>query len=866
MKNNNKHSRRKFLQSTILTGSALAAAPVMLNSCSGDSNCCNGTEESSRTNTKGSYNTPYTDAYIDKIAFPIGGLGAGMFCIEGTGAISHMSVRNKPDIFHEPCTFAAIKVKGLENGVKVLEGPVPERKIFGQRGTGRGAAGTSLGLPRFSKCKFDWQFPFAKIDLEDGDIPMKVKITAWSPFIPGDEDNSGMPVGAFEYTFENTSGKEQEAVFSWNAKNFMSQGNGNYIGKHPNGFVLGQKEEKDNPWKQGQFAAFVPDDSSTTDHAWFRGGWWDPLSMAWNKIEKGDTATQEPVEGAAPGASVFVPFTLAAGESKTIKLLFAWYVPESDIRLGATVSNDCQPGNSCAESNTYKPWYSSRFASLTEVSQFWQKNYTNLQEKTQAFTDTFYASTLPDEVMEAVAANLTILKSPTILRQTDGNLWGWEGCNDQGGCCHGSCTHVWNYAQAIPHLFPAMERTLRQTEFTISQDNEGHQTFRSSLPIRKVDHNFYSAADGQLGGIMKVYRDWRIYGDNNWMEKLYPNVKESMDYCIRTWDPKRKGILEEPHHNTYDVEFWGPNGMCTSFYLGALAAFVEISKALNQSFDTYAQLLEKGKKFMEEELFDGEYFIHKIQWTGLEAKDPIELSKHSWTSDYSKEAKALLEKEGPKYQYGKGCLSDGILGMWIASCAGLEEPVDNAKVTSHLKSIHKYNLIEDLRDYPNPQRPAYAAGAEGGLLLCSWPKGGKLSLPFVYSNEVWTGIEYQVASHLMMKGQVEEGLEIVRTCRARYDGNVRNPFNEYECGHWYARAMASYGLLQGLTGVRYDAVEKALYIDSRIGDEFTTFLSTETGFGNVGLKNGKPFVNIKEGTIAINTVWVSGEKKSLSNV
>jgi len=154
-------------------------------------------------------------------------------------------------------------------------------------------------------------------------------------------------------------------------------------------------------------------------------------------------------------------------------------------------------------------------------------------------------------------------------------------------------------------------------------------------------------------------------------------------------------------------------------------------------------------------------------------------------------------------------------------------------------------------------------GDDGGLLLCSWPRGGALSLPFVYSNEVWTGIEYQVASHLMFEGQVDEGLEIVRVCRDRYDGTVRNPFDEYECGHWYARALASYGMLQGLTGVRYDAVDKTLYIDSRIGGDFRSFLATATGFGTVGLKNGKPFVDVKRGDIDIDRVIVSGQEMEL---
>jgi hypothetical protein len=102
----------------------------------------------------------------------------------------------------------------------------------------------------------------------------------------------------------------------------------------------------------------------------------------------------------------------------------------------------------------------------------------------------------------------------------------------------------------------------------------------------------------------------------------------------------------------------------------------------------------------------------------------------------------------------------------------------------------------------------------------------------------------------MMMGEVEKGLEIVRTARTRYDGKIRNPFDEYECGHWYARAMSSYAMLQGLTGVRYDAIDQLMYIDSRIGD-FTSFLSTNSGFGNVGLKNGKPFYENVFGEVVI---------------
>lgn len=832
-------------------------------------------QESATVSKNHNYNDYYTGASLNRIAFPIGGIGSGMFCLEGTGAISHMSVRNHPEVDNEPCMFAAVSLKGVEHGAKVLEGQAPAWKKFGDPNSGNGSNGASWGLPRFENAKFLTRFPFALIDLDDKDMPLKVQIKGWSPFIPNDADNSSLPAGAIEYTFENTSSKELEAVFSYNSKNFMRMGAVRPVpGERPkpsvatvkpieNGFILSQSPTEEAPNLQGDFAIFTDQPNTIVDHCWFRGGWFDGLTMVWKAVANGETKANAPVENGAPGASLYVPFTLKAGEKKTIRLMMAWYVPVTTVRSG----RDPEGTKEAPESErTYKPFYTSLFKDIQGVANFWKTSYTDLQTKSQQFTDAFYSTTLPAEVVEAVAANLTIIKSTTVLRQADGRLWSWEGCSDNNGCCAGSCTHVWNYAQAIPNLFPQLERTLRETEFLVSQSPEGHQVFRAALPIRPLEHgSSIAASDGQLGGIIKMYRDWRISGNTEWMKNMFPAVKQSMDFCIAAWDPRGTGTLEEPHHNTYDIEFWGPDPMCTSFYLGALEAIQEMGKATGQDVSNYAALYNKGKAAMESALWDGEYFIQKIQWEGLSAPNPIDAAANpaaSLRTDYSPEATELLKKEGPKYQYGTGCLSDGVLGSWLAEISGLSPVVDAEKLKSHLNSIHKYNFYKDLTDHSNPQRPTYAWGNDGGLLLCSWPKGGALSLPFVYSNEVWTGIEYSAASHMMLEGQVENGLDIVRACRDRYDGTQRNPFNEYECGHWYARAMSSYAMLQALTGARYDAVDQIMYIDSKVGD-FSSFFSTESGFGNVGLKGGKPFYNGVSGDLKIKNFVVSGKEVTL---
>ena len=801
----------------------------------------------------------YRGEHLAKVAFPLGGIGAGMVCLEGAGAISHVSVRNRPDVFNEPLLFGAVCVRGEPNVARVLEGPVPGWKVMFPWGrenrgsSGNGGGGKSYGLPRFREAAFTARFPFATVTLHDAKLPVEVEITGWSPFTPPDADDSSLPVAALEYRLVNTSRTSVDAVFSFHAGNFMAAGDGaRQVRSVPGGFVLHQDGTTEKPHDRGDFSVTADDADVRVNCAWFRGGWFDPLTMVWKSVIEGAAPEAATIAGGAPspGGSLYVPMRLSAGKSETVRVHLAWYVPRTDLRRGRHED----PAAACCAGGTHVPWYAGRFGDIAEVTAYWHEHYDALRARSTTFSDCFHDTTLPAEVVEAVAANLTILKSPTVLRQTDGRLWAWEGCCDTVGCCEGSCTHVWNYAQALPHLFPELERSLRRTEFHENQDDRGHQDFRASLPIRPTAHKFHAAADGQLGGIMKVYRDWRISGDTPWMKSLWPRVKQSLDYCIDTWDPDRGGVLVEPHHNTYDIEFWGADGMCSSFYLGALRAATVMGEASGDDVTAYVRLYNKGRRRVETELFNGEYFIQKIQWEGLRAADPAALSEGSWNADYSDEAKALLAAEGPKYQYGTGCLADGVLGAWMAAVSGLGEILDADKVESHLRAVHRYNLKRDLSEHANPQRPTYALGAEGGLLLCTWPKGGQLSLPFPYSNEVWTGYEYQVASHLIMTGHVDEGLEIVRTARSRYDGRVRNPFNEYECGHWYARAMSSYALLQALSGARYDAVEKVLYLTSAVEGDFRAFLSTATGYGTVGVRGGEPFVEVRSGTIAVDEI------------
>nr|MBA3674678.1 hypothetical protein [Chitinophagaceae bacterium] len=290
-----KNNRRSFLKNLTISGLGVTAMPSVLFADESKSTLVKNLNSTSLQKTgkaqkpdkKRKYNGVYSGEFLKRVAFPIGGIGAGMFCLEGTGAISHMSVRHRPEIFHEPAMFAAIAIKGEKTVAKVIEGPVPDWKMFGQRGAGNGSAGSVFGLPRFSNVEFTTRFPFGYINLKDEDLPLTVQITGWSPFIPTDEDSASLPVGALEYKFVNKGNKAVDAVFSYNSRNFIVKDDKatakkisgkSKIEKIVNGFVLSQEATAERPDLQGHFAIFTDNAETSVDHCWFRGAWWDPLT------------------------------------------------------------------------------------------------------------------------------------------------------------------------------------------------------------------------------------------------------------------------------------------------------------------------------------------------------------------------------------------------------------------------------------------------------------------------------------------------------------------------------------------------------------------------------------------------------------
>jgi uncharacterized protein (DUF608 family) len=473
--------------------------------------------------------------------------------------------------------------------------------------------------------------------------------------------------------------------------------------------------------------------------------------------------------------------------------------------------------------NYYTTWFPDAAASLAYVV----REFDRLQRESRDFERSFWGSTLPWDVLESAGNQLATVRSPSGWRDAEGRFFGFEGCGcgydaggDRTGCCPLNCTHVWNYAQTIAFLFPELERSMRTTDFMINTHPGGDMAFRTLAPVEAgALWNHAPAADGQMGTVIRLYRDWQISGDFEFLKALWPKAKEALEFAWKSWDADRDGIMEGEQHNTFDIEFYGPNPLTTVLYLGALRAGEEMAVATGDTAAAadYRRVFDAGSRKAAELLWNGEYFVQP---------DPESTLKSN--------------------QHGDGCLTDQLLGQWMAHLTGLGYLLPESKVKKAILAVHRHNFRPSLRGLVNTGR-VYAHQDEGGVLECTWPRGGRPKAPFPYADEVWTGSEYQVAAHLIWEGRVREGLQIVSAVRARHDGERRNPFNEPECGNHYVRGLSSWSLLLALSGFRWSAPESSLrFVPALPGPRFASFFSTGTAWGTAtqGVRGRRGLVSL----------------------
>lgn len=806
----------------------------------------------------------YSGEHIHKVAMPVGGIGTGTISVGGNGQLRDVEIMNKPgkgffgsvSSKQAPCFMVFTQDGSGKKLSKALIGPVSPQDFAGHSGS----VVPNHGLPRFDSATFDAAYPFATVNLSDRKMPISARVRVFNPFIPADAENSGIPIAVLRYEIRNKTDQPIEAAVAGTLDNFIGMDG---YDLEFNGFnreiePIGAKKNRNTYRKTSELAGIFMSSDSVDKNSRNWGtmalitteqnkgytisyrqefnpkGWNANVSDMWNDFADDgiykDTSYPEKVN--SPRGGLAVKFQLAAGETKEIEFLLTWHFPNRMDWFDQVVI-----GN----------YYTTKYADAWDVAEKTASRLKPLEKKTLDFVNLFLGSDYPEVFKEAALFNTSTLRSQTTFRTPDGNFFGWEGSFNTTGSCWGNCSHVWNYELASPFLFGELAKSMRNIEFQygLRDDIPGLLGFRVRLPLKKNNTTKLAAADGQMGTIMKAYREWQLSGDDNFLRANWPAIKQALSFAWIPggWDADKDGVMEGCQHNTMDIEYYGPNPEIEFWYLGALKAAAAMAAHLKDSeFEkTCLRLYQNGSKWTDANLFNGEFYIQKIQ--------PI--------PDRNKIATGLLSSMGstdlinPDFQIGEGCLVDQLVGQNMAHVCGLGYLAKPENIKKTLGSIRKYNTVASFGDHFNNMR-SYALGNESGLKLIAYPDITKTpAIPVSYAAEVWSGLEYAAASGMIYEGMTDDAIAVINDVRNRYNGNNRNPFNEEECGNHYVRAMASWGAILAFSEFRYSAVEGKFSITSKPGNYFW---SNGYSWGNaeVGTQNIK--INVQHGTLNIKSV------------
>ncbi len=804
----------------------------------------------------------YEGKFIEHVAMPVGGIGTGDISIAGNGQWQDVEIMNKPGMgFYgasspkqAPCFMVFTQTQSGEKKSKTLTGPIPYSEYIGAQGS----TAPNHGLPRFATATFDAAYPFATVNLEDDEMPVSAKAKVFNPFIPGDATSSGIPIAIIRYEIKNKTDAPLTVSVAGSLDNFIGM-DGSKV--EINSFdrslqPLGTKNNR-NSFKQTNALAGIymtSDSVDKNDAAWgtialttplindenisYRTqfspkGWGTEFTDMWDDfsddgIFKNTSFVDKQDE---PRAALSVQFKLAANATRTVEFLLTWDFPNRKDWDDQTII-----GN----------YYSTLYNDAWDVAEKTLPQINLLETKTLGFVNLIANSNYPDVIKEAALFNSSTLRCQTTFRDKQGNFFGWEGVFASTGSCYGNCAHVWNYEYATPFLFGDLAMKMREVDYKYAlDDSSGLMSFRVSLPFNKKNNWKVAAADGQMGAIMKAYREWQLSGNNDFLKEIYPAIKKALSFAwIKDgWDADKDGVMEGCQHNTMDIEYFGPNPEIEFWYLGALKAAAAMAHYMKDvTFEnTCSTLFNNGSKWTDANIFNGSFYYQKIQ--PVKSKDDIAfgLSAGMGAKDVS----------NPDFQIGEGCLVDQLVGQNMAFICGLGYLADSNHIKTALQSIWKYNHVNSFGDHFNNMR-SYALGDESGLMLTAYPDPSKRpAVPLSYGFEAWTGLEYTAATGMIYENMNQQAEQVMHDVRDRYDGYKRNPFNEEECGNHYARAMASWSAIIAYSDFNYSGVTKTFSITAKPGNYFW---SNGYAWGNATVANNKLVISVHYGKLDVQTL------------
>jgi len=783
----------------------------------------------------------YQGAALRAVAMPLGGLGTGSVALCGDGGLRQWQILNNvnhkahlPHSFFglwcctpggEPSAWVLMSDAYYNDGNFIPSASVSDHQI---PEASRHLLASVRGLQGI---EFVGQYPVARLTYRDSALPVHLSLEAWSPFHPLEVDDSALPAVVFKFAIQNCGPQTlrlsllaalQNAI-GWDGlapivgvENPGYGGNENLTVRRPGWTAVLMSNPRlpsDHPSWGTMVLAALDERIRPVTH-------WNDLRLFWEGFRRQGWVAESSESGPSDAGRTWngalaVPFALEPGEACSSTFLLCWHFPNRYVDWEQTSLGLCCSAGHHHIGNRY----AGHFDSALAVAEYMHANLERLGSSTCLFHKIFFESTLPPALLDAVSSPLSIPRSPTCFWAGDGHFYGFEGCRGAstreghtGGCCPLNCTHVWNYALSLARVFPELERDMREVDLLVQMSPDGAIPHRTLLPLDlprpwglKIGGPDNPALDGELGTVLKVYREVRQGAGRAWHNRLWPAVQRLMAHVMNDHDADGDGVIKGEQPNTYDIAFYGANSFIGILYLAALRAAEEMARLQGEPEEAnrYQTRFEQGRQRLDTLLWNGEYYTQEVDL-----------------------------RQYPEHQYGQGCHADQLFGQWWAHVLDLGYLLPEKHVKTALQSIMRYNWRENLVGFRQQPR-VFADDGDAGLVNCTWPRGGRPAVPTPYSDEIWTGIEYEVAALLLWQGLTEAALQIIKGVRARYDGTRRSPWNEVECGDHYVRAMSSWALLEAASGYRYDAWSGTLAFGPRLNPEdFRTFFITAKGWGS----------------------------------
>ncbi|TAM94861.1 MAG: hypothetical protein EPN39_16400 [Chitinophagaceae bacterium] len=748
------------------------------------------------------------------IGMPVGGIMTGTLYLGGDGRLWLWDIFNKnqegidpKQIIWEP-TGREIRSR---DGSAYLEPPPSLAKEAIEQGFAVKISCDGKEYIRrlreadWDEISFKGQYPIATIEYTDSDLLFSVVMEAYSPFIPLNADDSGLSATIFSITIRNHSKRIMEASIAGWLQNAC------LIYPHDKISFNRQNSKKQNEKlsvvmceavqiksEDKSDMANLPDYGTMCISSLHKNA---TVYTNFNTSEIKDfdfkTSDAQTIKDkhALLTGGVMNKAQILPDEERTFHFVISWHFKHTNLPV-----RDAQSGN----------YYAKRFNDAYGVAQYIAHNFERLSHDTRLWRDTWYDSTLPYWFLDRTFGNTSTLATTTSHRFATGRFWGWEGV----GCCPGTCTHVWQYAQADGRIFPGIQRDTRErVDLGLAFNPETGQ-------IGYRGEGTGEAIDGQAGTVLRIYREHQMSKDFSFLKNNWPHIKKAIEFILNH-DINQDGIIDGAQPNTLDAAWYGKISWISSLCLAAWRAGEEM--ALDMRDEAFAEKCHNrfltGKKNIDKYLFNGEYFIQ-------------------------------LPGKGGKRSLGSydTCFIDQVFGQSYASQVGLGRILDKGKVLSALNALWKYNFMPDVGPYMahHPGGRPYALSGEGGMLMDTNPRddpepyGTDVAWQVGYFNECMSGFEHQVASHLMAEGMVEESLVLTKNIHDRYHAGKRNPYNEIECSDHYARAMASYGTFITACGFEYHGPKGYISFAPKIHPEnFSAPFTVAEGWGTYAQRKDK---------------------------